>query len=122
MALDPRDVYEFEMSHETGSSKNKLKVTTKFKASLPLHFLPVLRPPPPLATAARRSCAVAAAAPPPQVERKYEPIKVLGHGALCARAAGAAALCAIERARCHALLLALYFRHLQARTAWSSRR
>ena len=31
MALDPKDVYEFEMSHETGSSKNKLKVTTKFK-------------------------------------------------------------------------------------------
>ena len=60
MALDPRDVYEFEMSHETGSSKNKLKVTTKFKASLPLHFLPVLRPPPPrwraLAAAAACHC------------------------------------------------------------------
>ena len=90
MALDPKDVYEFEMSHETGSSKNKLKVTTKFKvcglmlaaracaacsSSRRLSMLVTLAP-----------CCFTFFLRPifllhTQVERKYEPIKVLGHGA-----------------------------------------
>jgi len=89
MALDPRDVYEFEMSHETGSSKNKLKVTTKFKASAACLFVaPRAAPRAPLLPRRRRRRRSAS-----QVERKYEPIKVLGHGAFGARAQPERAAC-----------------------------
>ena len=88
MALDPRDVYEFEMSHETGSSKNKLKVTTKFKASAACLFVaPRAAPRAPLLPRRRRRRSAS------QVERKYEPIKVLGHGAFGARAQPERAAC-----------------------------
>ena len=93
--MDSSETYAFEMSHETGSSKNKVKVTTKFKASA---VAPRRRAR--FACPRRRRSRARARLPratppllPPrvaaQIERKYEPIKVLGHGAFRAPARAA---------------------------------